>query len=318
MLAQLDGEPAKHTLSNRLTLQDIVNTAHPHVKGIISSLGNLTTISKVDRAIERLDDYWGSKKLPLSKADQLQLQKELTLLDAIRKRIITNSPKEREALRVSRISEPQEIGSWFKKLVKSVSKDVNKVEKEVANVATKTVNTVEHVVALVAAPVARLAAIELIKKNDLNLATMLAQAWQKDKNKVTAFWYDFGGSQTELLKAINQGAHTSLSGHYIGEVTAGNATATAIVNAIMDFLRELGIPIPPIVQQQVDKWIDQAADKLKKGATTLAKLSHDFNGQPPVAGVLDSSMKKQHDGGMPLLLLGGVGILTLIVLSNEN
>jgi hypothetical protein len=210
--------------------------------------------------------------------------------------------------------------------LQKLAKDVSTAAKAVAKEATTIAKGVEHVVALVGAAPARLAAIELIKSNDMNLATMLAQAWQKDKTKVSNFWYTFGGSPSELVGAINQGAKTSLSGESdymstsIGDVapTPKSATASAIVNAIMDFLKAMGIPIPAALQATVNTWLDKAATILKQGATTLAIVAHNIDGTAPNAGVYKQTMAPASKGASPILLVGAAAVLGFIVLSKNS
>lgn len=91
--------------------------------------------------------------------------------------------------------------------------------------------------------------------NSLNLATMLSQAWLKDRNKIINWWVnDFGGDANVLKQAINRGAKTSISGDVNPEdVVKALSACSMIVTSIIGILKQLGINIGPKDKENLAK-----------------------------------------------------------------
>lgn len=98
-----------------------------------------------------------------------------------------------------------------KHIVQEIKKGVNTVVQDVKKVA----KTVVHIGA---AP-ARIAFLGLVELNMFDLAKHLATAWQSHNAEVKEFWTGLGGDPAELIKHVNHGAHTSLSGAEVGKNT---------------------------------------------------------------------------------------------------
>ena len=232
---------------------------------------------------------------------------------------------------LSHMSGEASIGKFsLSSLVKGVANDVKKVEtgaakaaKDVAKTVTNVVKTVEHDVALVAGAPARLAMSALIRANQFNIATMLAQAYQKNPQKVKDFWTGLGGDSKTFIKDINAGAHTSLSGSdYIsptdrigdfisspgalGDTQA--AQASPIITAIISFLNAMGIPIPPVVGVAITNFLNGAKKVLAGANKVVTHLLPEANNVAPAAGIYKPGMSTGMKVG---LAAAGIGVIFL-------
>jgi hypothetical protein len=91
----------------------------------------------------------------------------------------------------------------------------------------------------------RTAFILAVSTNALNLASMLAQGWLKDKNKITN-WYvnDFGGDINVLKTAISRGSKTSINGDVNPEeIVKAISACSMIITSVIGVLKQLGINI---------------------------------------------------------------------------
>jgi len=120
-------------------------------------------------------------------------------------------------------------------------------------------------VAQIALAPARAAFLGAVSLNVLKLATKLKKAWLQDKEKVKKFWKDFGGKEEKLLKAINKGSKSNLSGNAdVGiALEAAMATALPIILKVVKMLKGMGIHKPED-DAQTDKFTDEQKDKLDK------------------------------------------------------
>ncbi len=99
----------------------------------------------------------------------------------------------------------------------------------------------------------------------------------------------------------------------IGDANPSNSKGAAIVNAIISLLRDMGIEIPPFVQQDVDKWLTKAKKVLAQTqAVTTAMLDADANGVTAPAGIMPNP-KPKSTLSKPVLfgILGGIAILAI-------
>ena len=94
----------------------------------------------------------------------------------------------------------------------------------------------------------RQAFIICVAANVFRMGTNLANAYNRDKNKVTNWWVNVWGGDINILKqAIDKSSNIKLNGVYIGDpitltaVTAAIATATAAIVSCKDLLKQLGI-----------------------------------------------------------------------------
>jgi hypothetical protein len=261
---------------------------------------------------------------------------------------ITSDPRYKAGWKDPKSNFFAKVGAAISTAAKAVAHVATQVVKAVVTVA----KDVEHVVAMVAAAPVRLAALALIRSNDMSLATSLAAAWQKDSNKVKGFWSALGGNPNDLKSAIITGSGVSIAGgawqginHNYGTVhsyyrnedgrnvkvsnhrrrvngegigeTAAAEIAVPIVNAIMTLLRAMGIPIPVAVQAKIDAWINKATAKVaeiaKDAGNVVALLA------PPgsISGFVSPNKLVKPFPVVPVII-GGSLIAILIGLSVMN
>jgi hypothetical protein len=103
----------------------------------------------------------------------------------------------------------------------------------------------------------RTAFLVVVSANAFRLGTNLANAWNKDKNKITNWWVnDWGGDINILKQAINRSSNIALSGMYrnaslgepvtIATVTAAITSATAVIASVAGVLKSLGVSVQEI------------------------------------------------------------------------
>lgn len=103
------------------------------------------------------------------------------------------------------------------------------------------------VVLKVAAAPVRNAFLLLVKINFANLAVKLAQAWEKEPNRLTNFWQGAGGQINALRNAFNAGKGKkrigcNCDGAQIGVAPAAAAVAAApLIVKVTQILKEIGI-----------------------------------------------------------------------------
>ena len=132
-------------------------------------------------------------------------------------------------------------------------------------------------VAQIALAPARAAFLGAVSLNVLKLATKLKKAWLQDKEKVKKFWKGFGGKEEKLLKAINKGSKSNLSGSYLGVGEGALATALPIILKVIKLLKDLKIHKPED-DAETDKFTEEQKDKLDKD-TDIAKGKADMKGE---------------------------------------
>jgi len=94
----------------------------------------------------------------------------------------------------------------------------------------------------------RTAFLVVVSANVFRIGTKLAQAWNKDKPKLTNWWVNtWGGDINFLFSAIQRASDIKLNGTNIGEVvtlavvTEAIAAATPVIIAVKQLLASLGI-----------------------------------------------------------------------------
>lgn len=99
----------------------------------------------------------------------------------------------------------------------------------------------------------RTAFLIVVSANFAKLGTNLANAWNKDKTKITNWWVnDWGGDINKLKEAINRSSNITLNGTSIGDpvtltaVTAAIAEAAPVIASIAGILTALGLAIKPL------------------------------------------------------------------------
>jgi len=99
----------------------------------------------------------------------------------------------------------------------------------------------------------RQAFIVCVAGNVFKMGTNLANAWNKDKTKITNWWVnDWGGDINILKQAINRASNITLNGITIGEpltlaaIAAQITTATAAIASVMAVLKSLGVGVKEI------------------------------------------------------------------------
>ena len=134
-------------------------------------------------------------------------------------------------------------------------------------------------VAQIALAPARAAFLGAVSLNVLKLATKLKKAWLQDKEKVKKFWKDFGGKEDALLKAINKGSKSNLSGNADVGIALQTAMATAlpIILKVVKMLKGMGIQKPED-DAETNKFTDEQKEKLDKD-TEVPKGKADMQGE---------------------------------------
>lgn len=101
----------------------------------------------------------------------------------------------------------------------------------------------------------RTAFLIVVSANAFRLGTNLANAWNKDKNKITNWWVnDWGGDINILKQAINRSSNITLNGNVaingdpvtLTAVTAAIAEAAPVIASIAGILTSLGLAIKPL------------------------------------------------------------------------
>lgn len=138
--------------------------------------------------------------------------------------------------------------------------------------------------------------------NSLNLATMLSEAWLKDKNKIINWWVnDFGGDINVLKQAINRGAKTSISGDINPEdVVKALSACSMIVTSIIGILKQLGINIGPKDKENLAKIVPSDTPPAVTSTSPQVETLPEFT---TLASTKNNTMLYVGIGGA--LLLGG-------------
>ena len=101
----------------------------------------------------------------------------------------------------------------------------------------------------------RTAFLIVVSANAFRLGTNLANAWNKDKTKITNWWVgNWGGDINILKQAINRSSNITLSGNQVAfgdpvtltAVTAAIAEAAPVIASIAGILTSLGLAIKPL------------------------------------------------------------------------
>lgn len=94
-------------------------------------------------------------------------------------------------------------------------------------------------IAKIGAAPARAAFILMLRTNAFKLATKLAQAIRKDRERVSRFWAKFGGNWDDLVKEVNKKSGEAAVG--VVTMTAALAAATPIMIAVGTLLKEMNL-----------------------------------------------------------------------------
>jgi hypothetical protein len=159
----------------------------------------------------------------------------------------------------------------------------------------------------------RTAFLVVVSANVFKLGTKLANAWNKDKNRITNWWAnDWGGDINILKQAINRSSNIALNGNYknnyLGEVTtavvlAEITKATAVITSIAGVLKSLGVSIQDIQDGVKGIVPPKKAPSVTATSPQVETLPPANETYPEITTTKDSTMLYVGLGGA--LLVGG-------------
>lgn len=154
----------------------------------------------------------------------------------------------------------------------------------------------------------------LVKLNAFKLAEKLALAYQKNPEKVKAFWTKFGGNFESLKKNINIGGKKHGANIGTDPVVTPTliASATPILVAIAKLLKEMGISaddLKKFTEGVIEDAIDKKAEKQAEKEPTIAdQESAPAESIVPEEETTGTDVKKY----LPVLAVVGVGAYFLL------
>lgn len=209
----------------------------------------------------------------------------------------------------------------------------------------KTIKKAGRVVLKVAGAPVRNSFLLLVKLNFRSLATNLNKLNAKKPTKVREFWEGAGGRYQNLITAINQGSKKKRLGE-IGAVTVATATASAspLLIKVAKILKSAGIDeqfvgdiAKNVIQNRVQKAIEKAetqseeqSEVIDQGAENLENQAQAPQPQMLQRLARQNSVKLVNEEGQEvvqaqqsaglnknLLLIGGIGIATLLLMKKK-
>lgn len=210
-----------------------------------------------------------------------------------------------------------------KRKEKRSSKKTKRKEKRTARKEKRKTKT-KRILKVAAAP-ARAAMLILVRLNFLKLGTKFAQAWAKDKAKVTRFWTNAGGKIDKFKEAIASGSKQKISG--LGSVSVGAAIAAATPLLILttQLLKELNL-VDKTEENALNDAADEGAMQLENDPDIEKSFAEfpDDGGENKVLPIdksatetpADDSADDSDDEGKnknTMLLIGGAAALFLLM-----
>lgn len=148
----------------------------------------------------------------------------------------------------------------------------------------------------------RTAFILATSTNALNLGTMLAQGWGKDRNKIINWWVnEFGGDINVLKTAISRGSKTTINGDIDPEMIMKAISACSmIITSIVAVLKSIGINIGPKDKETLSKVIPtDTPTSVNSSSATVETLP------PLTTSPTSSAMLTEKNNTMLYVGLGG-------------
>jgi hypothetical protein len=172
---------------------------------------------------------------------------------------------------------------------------------------------------------ARGAFLALVNLNVFGLAKKLAQAYQKDPQKVLNFWTKFEGDPNILKNSIRKGSKIQISGN-LGEAASSTAVATAtpILVAVVKLFKELGIKDKKenggSIEEGIEtgkKILSESAEQTEAIVNKGTELVKEIKGGGKSPEATETAKETKKNNYMPLLLGGGAVALFLLTRSKK-